>query len=129
MDERGRVRVGRERRAELLAEYDRSGMSGAAFARWAGIKYPTFANWLQQRRNGYGGTRPTSRPNASAAAVQWAEIVVGQAPAVPGGAKLSVRLPGGASLELDGSRESLRLAVELLRELERTAANAGGVTC
>ena len=31
VDERGRVRTGAGRRAELLAEYDRSGLSGAAF--------------------------------------------------------------------------------------------------
>lgn len=49
MDERGRGRVGHERRAELLAEYDRSGLSGAAFARWAGNKYPTVAGWLARK--------------------------------------------------------------------------------
>ena len=118
-----------------MAEYDRSGLSGAAFARWAGIKYPTFASWLQQRRNGYAGAgralveREVSQParRESVANVAWAEIVVGQA--VPSGAKLNVRLPGGASLELDGTRESLRLAAELLCELERAGANRGGATC
>src|ERR1700710_2378862 len=49
-DSRGRVRVTRERRETLLEEFARSGLSGAAFARMAGIKYATFANWAQQRR-------------------------------------------------------------------------------
>jgi hypothetical protein len=46
VDRRGRVRVSRERREALLAQYDGSGQSGAAFAEWAGIKYPTFMSWL-----------------------------------------------------------------------------------
>jgi hypothetical protein len=49
-DSIGRVVVTRERRAALLEEFDRSGMSGGQFAKWAGIKYQTFAYWVQQRR-------------------------------------------------------------------------------
>ena len=37
-DARGRVLVSRERRESLLAEYDRSGMSGVRFAKYVGIK-------------------------------------------------------------------------------------------
>ena len=53
-DRRGRVRVPRERREALLAEFARSGLSAAAFAQMTGIKYPTFANWLQERRKVQG---------------------------------------------------------------------------
>ena len=49
-DARGRVLVSRERRESLLAEYDRSGMSGVRFARYLGIKYTTLAHWLRSRR-------------------------------------------------------------------------------
>ena len=42
-DARGRVLVSRERRESLLAEYDRSGMSGVKFAQYVGIKYSTLA--------------------------------------------------------------------------------------
>ena len=49
-DTRGRLRTTRERREALLAEFDRSAMTGRKFAKWAGIKYSTFANWLQTRR-------------------------------------------------------------------------------
>ncbi|MFH1496673.1 MAG: hypothetical protein ABII82_02490 [Verrucomicrobiota bacterium] len=37
----------RERRVQLLDEYERSGLSHAAFARRKGrVKYPTFAHWV-----------------------------------------------------------------------------------
>jgi hypothetical protein len=49
-DAQGRVLVTRERRASLLAEYDRSGMSGVKFAQYIGVKYSTLAYWLQRRR-------------------------------------------------------------------------------
>jgi hypothetical protein len=42
-DAQGRVLVSRERRESLLAEYDRSGMSGVKFAQYVGIKYSTLA--------------------------------------------------------------------------------------
>jgi hypothetical protein len=50
VDEAGRVRTPPEKRAALLAEYDRSGMTGAQSARYAGVRYPTLMNWLQRRR-------------------------------------------------------------------------------
>ena len=49
-DRLGRMRTPRRRREELLAEYERSGLSQAAFARRAGVRYPTFAHWVQKRR-------------------------------------------------------------------------------
>jgi transposase-like protein len=49
-DTRGRVRVSRERREELLNEFEQSGMTGAQFARTIGLKYQTFAFWRQQRQ-------------------------------------------------------------------------------
>ena len=55
----GRIRTPRERREALLAEFDRSGMSGQKFAAWAWIKYTTFANWLQQApQAATGAVRP-----------------------------------------------------------------------
>ncbi len=50
IDEAGRVRTPPEKREALLAEFDRSGMTGAQFARFAGVRYPTLMNWLQKRR-------------------------------------------------------------------------------
>ena len=45
-DTRGRVRVFPEPREALLDEFEKSGMSGAKFARLAGVHYATFANWV-----------------------------------------------------------------------------------
>jgi len=46
VDTNGRVHVPPERRKDLLEEFDRSGMTGAAFAKHYGIKYTTFAYWI-----------------------------------------------------------------------------------
>jgi len=37
------------RRARLLAAFDRSGLSAAAFARQRGLNYTTFCGWRQRR--------------------------------------------------------------------------------
>jgi hypothetical protein len=49
-DERGRVRLPKQRQEALLDAFEKSGMSGQAFAAWAGVKYPTFAHWWAKRR-------------------------------------------------------------------------------
>jgi hypothetical protein len=109
------VRTGRERREQLLAEFDRSGVSGARFARMAGIKYATFAGWLHQRRREATGA-------GHAKGVTWVEAAV--KPCMAPSAALRVQLPGGAWMELTpGDRMST--AVQLLREL----AKEGGGSC
>ena len=49
-DTKGRVRTTHERRAELLAEYDKSGLSAMRFAQVTGLNYQTFIGWVQDRR-------------------------------------------------------------------------------
>ena len=117
-DTRGRVRTGRERREMLLAEFDRSGVSGARFARMAGINYQTFYGWLHLRRREAGG-KPASK---RAKPVKWLEAVVGTA-SVPA-PSLRVQLPGGAWMEVS-SPEQARAAAQLLREL----GAGGGAPC
>jgi hypothetical protein len=34
----------------LLAQFDKSGMTGKRFAAWSGINYQTLCGWLQKRR-------------------------------------------------------------------------------
>jgi len=65
------VRTSRERRDAILNEFDQSGMSGQKFAKWAGIKYTTFANWLQQRRKQRQAPTGAKAPEE----VRWVEAV------------------------------------------------------
>jgi hypothetical protein len=41
----GRVKTPKERREQVLDEFERSGLSGKKFAALVGIKYPTLATW------------------------------------------------------------------------------------
>ncbi len=47
----GRVRTPLARREEILDAFEKSGLSGVAFAALTGVKYPTLANWIQRRRD------------------------------------------------------------------------------
>ena len=52
----GRMHRTPEQRKKILQEYERSGLSGPKFAALCGVKYQTFASWLQCRkrpRNAY----------------------------------------------------------------------------
>ena len=109
-DTRGRVRTSRERREALLAEFDRSGVSGAQFARLTGIKYQTFCGWVHLRRRVEGKGLPARKGKP----VTWVEATVPPVAAAP--APLRVQLPGGAWMELSSSAQ-MRSAVLLLREL------------
>jgi hypothetical protein len=92
-DATGRVRYSAERREALLDEFERLGMKGAAFARLAGISYPTFATWIQKRRHSRGDYR--MRPPA----VAEAEMMRGL-PVVPAMQFVEAELavPGEASV-------------------------------
>lgn len=95
-DTLGRLRVSRERRQALLAEFDQSGISAAQFAKLAGIKYSTFAQWVQRYRRRRSSRKPTRR------SLRLVEAVV--TPAVKGVPRsevgLWVQLPGGVRMEL-----------------------------
>lgn len=132
-DRLGRVRVPAARRWELLAEYERSGMSGAEFAAYVGVKYPTFATWLAKSRK-----MPESPPAAAQEGatggqeiqpVRWVEASVEgleppKAKSGRHGAPLVLQLPGGARLEIGDSGQAA-LAAELIRALEPTPGRPG----
>jgi hypothetical protein len=107
-DERGRVRMSRERQEALLAEFERSGMSGAKFARLAGLNYQTFAGWVRRRKVVAGNG---SEGQSQSGVVQFLEAVVGSGGGGTGG--LRVELPGGSRLQID-SPGQLALAAELI---------------
>ena len=108
----GRVQTPPERREALLDEFEKSGMSGAKFAAFIGIKYQTLANWVQKRRQRRAAA--LGADGGEAAASRWVEAVLeGEAGSRSSGA-LRVHLPGGAYLEIVDCRQAV-LAGEVLR--------------
>ena len=88
----------------LLEEFERSGMTGAGFARHYGIKYTTFANWIRMRKK---------------------ERIVGSTPekfllvtAEPSGKAegVLIQLPNGASLSVTNTAQA-ELAGAVIRAL------------
>jgi transposase-like protein len=57
--------TGRKRREELLAAFDRSGLSAAAFARRHGLHYTTLCGWRQRRSKASPGFVQVELPPAS----------------------------------------------------------------
>ncbi len=117
-DIRGRVRLPVERQEALLDEYERSGMSGQGFAKWAGIKYTTFANWRQKRRRKRSADTELIAPCAPQAQSGWVEAVVERSQPVTTGAaaRLQIHLPGGMRVEASDPT----LAAEFVRALGAT---------
>lgn len=57
-DRLGRFRFSKEQREALLDAFESSGMSGTSFATAHGVKYQTFATWVQKRK------QPAASPSA-----------------------------------------------------------------
>lgn len=110
-DRLGRVRTPRTKQEEILAEYDRSGMSGQQFAKYHGIKYQTFATWVQKRRK----RESAGVAGASAPVLGWVEAEVGSADSEGSQvcASLVVELGRGAALRVGDEKEA-KLAATLL---------------
>ena len=110
----GRVRIPASKRESILDAFERSGMSGVAFARHIGVKYPTFATWVQGRRRARG-----DYPNADCKDVK-APLALVEA-VVDGGGDcgmgVEVEAPGGLKLRVR-DRGDVALAAELLRALQ-----------
>ena len=99
----------------MLAEYEGSGMSGAEYAEYIGVKYPTFAGWLQRRK----AKRPEEGKEGEAPAgpsLQWVEAVVEKAPEPSETEGLKIRLRGGEEMTVRNVGGA-RLAAEVLRQL------------
>ena len=112
VDEVGRVRTPSEKRQALLTEFDRSGMTGAQFARFSGVRYPTFMNWVQKRRKeaGQNEQMATSRPDHP----RWLEArVEGE---VAKSENIVVEMGCGVRMHV-GSHAQAALAGELLRAM------------
>lgn len=106
-----------ERREGLLDEFERSGASGAQFARMAGLKYATFANWVHQRRQRrrQAGGQLSVAGNGGAIPLFEALVEGGSGGLERGGGMggLLVELPGGSRLRVE-SPVQVAMAAELV---------------
>ena len=112
----GRTHRTREQRERILDEYEHSGLSGPKFAALCGVKYQTFATWLQRRkrqRNAYPKRRVQHKV---AARVQWLEALV--QPTAASTAGLLLQLPGGVRVQIS-HEQHIALAAALVRALEK----------
>ena len=92
-DTLGRVHTPATRREQLLDEFERSGTSGIKFAELTGLKYQTFATWVQQRRRQRKALAPPKATRSPVDAVRWLEAVVGPPTGQGLGLPLTVQLP------------------------------------
>ena len=110
-DRRGRLRYAPEQKAALMEAFAASGLSGPKFAALHGVKYQTFAAWLQKQKH-------TTATRGLPAPQDWALVEVAL-PASRGNAGgLTVILPGGAELHV-AKADVVPLAAALIRELSR----------
>lgn len=116
----GRVRMPKDRREAILDEFERSGMTGQAFSAQIGVKYTTFAGWVQRRRR-KNCVNPPPESQGEQASIGLFEAFVDPEPPAPSGS-LEVETMDGLKLSIRTCAEAL-LAAELLRAL------SGGKSC
>ena len=92
-----------KRRKELLAAFDRSGLTAAAFARRHGIQYTTFCGWRQRQAKASAG---------------FVEVEV-PTPVAP--VEVTVELGAQARMHLR-STDQVELAASLIRVLNASRA-------
>jgi hypothetical protein len=93
------------RRARLLAAFDRSGLSAAAFARQHKLNYTTFCGWRQRR-------------DKAGALPGFVQVEL-PGPTTP--AELTIELGGQSRLRID-SPGQIGLAIELIRAFNGKSA-------
>jgi transposase-like protein len=107
-DRVGRTRYSQAYKDEVVAAYQQSGMSAAAFADHCGVKYPTFVSWVSKARQA-GGAHADRDEHGQQFIL--AEIGCGGTD-VP----LKLELPGGVIIHVSSSRH-LGLLADLLKTL------------
>jgi len=103
-DGRGHRLYSAERRNEIIAAYQASGLTQVAFARREGIKYSTFTAWLQGRRREAQRAAP-----GPAAPVRFVEA------SLPPGGGVEVTLADGTRVRGASAREVAEVVQALRR--------------
>ena len=109
-DTKGRLRVSKAQRRDILAALARSGESLPQFARRTGLKYSTLANWVQRSRG--------SKPSGRSPRLRLLEAVGEPSQVAAAGSALVLQLPGGVRLEVTDERQAT-LAAMLVRALAK----------
>lgn len=113
-DTLGRVSTPPVKRELILDEFDRSGMSAKAFAEHIGVKYTTFANWVQRRRKDRGEVRSTRKADSSKTEIALVEAFVSDESVSDG---LLIEAAGGVRIRVR-HRNEIALAIEVLKALQ-----------
>ncbi len=109
-DTKGRLRVTKAQRRDIVAAFGRSGESLPRFARRIGLKYSTLARWVQRNRlQPSPGRKPPLR---------LLEAVVEPAPVTATGSLLVLQFPGGVRVEVADEKQ-VALAATLVRALAK----------
>ena len=106
-DTKGRLRVTKAQRRDILAALAHSSESLPRFAQRIGLKYSTLARWVQVSR---------AKPAGRTPALRLLEAMVESAPVTAAGAVLVLHLPGGGRVEVADEKQAA-LAAILLRAL------------
>ena len=109
-DTKGRLRVTKAQRRDILAAFGSSGESLPRFARRIGLKYSTLARWVQRNR-------PKQSP-ARKPPLRLLEAIVESAPATATGSLLVLQLPGGVRVEVADEKQAA-MAAMVVRALAR----------
>ena len=105
-DRIGRTRYTKAYKAEVVAAFEQSGMSAAAFAKHCGVKYPTLAAWVARARQ----LDPDSGGDAGP------QFLLAELGASSEEATLKLELPSGVMVHVSSPRQ-FGLLTQLLRTL------------
>lgn len=119
-DAHGRVHSTAEHRQMMLAEFERSGLSGPQFARVAGVPYQTLASWRHRQKKPLEAGPDKLAVVAQPVVPRFAEVVL---PAVEADKAacppMQVTLAGGARLEITQASQ-VPMAAQLIQALARS---------
>ena len=115
-DRLGRVRMPPEKGELILNHFESSGMSGQAFAAQIGVKYTTFASWVQKRRRARGEYVNEGGEQVKAPLTLIEAVVEASEPPPSLLASLELETSSGLKLRLNSSAE-VPVAVQLLKAL------------
>ncbi len=94
-DSRGRRRMSVAQRADYVRAYRESGLNQMAFAKREGLRYSTFAHWVQKAAKGELRVSPMS--SSREGAFQFAQVEL----PTPSAASIEVRLSDGVVVRGD----------------------------